>query len=398
MGAMAHIAMFSIPAPGHVLPSLDLIAELVRRGHRVTYANDPSMRATIEPTGAEFRAYDSVLPKIGAAAGTDDAEAYGGDVIDQLSLFADEYENQLPRWFRLYEDDRPDLILYDIAGAMSVVLARTWGVPTLQVSPTYVAWEGYDEDMADFHAMLRTDPRGVAMLARQDALLARHGIHEDSLRFLGGPERSLVLIAPSMQPNADRVDRSVYTFTGPARSIPEAPSGDRDRRTTLLVSFGSAFTDQPTTYRAACDLAAQRPDWRVILQVGGRTELSTVTASDGSVPPNVEVHPWIDQVAVLQETDVFLTHAGMGGASEAMLTGTPVVTAPQAADQFENATMLAAAGIAVPIPEELSATTLGAACDAALALTGRAEDLAAELAELGGLARAVEVVEARLPA
>ena len=36
--------------------------------------------------------------------------------------------------------------------------------------------------------------------------------------------------------------------------------------------------------------------------------------------------------------------------------------------------------------------------DAALALTGRAEDLAAELAELGGLARAVEVVEARLPA
>ena len=71
---------------------------------------------------------------------------------------------------------------------------------------------------------------------------------------------------------------------------------------------------------------------------------------------------------------------------------------PQAADQFENATMLAAAGIAVPIPEELSATTLGAACDAALALTGRAEDLAAELAELGGLARAVEVVEARLPA
>lgn len=398
---MAHIAMFSIPAPGHVLPSLDLVAELVRRGHRVTYANDPSMRATIEPTGAEFRAYDSVLPKIGDAAGTDDAEAYGGDVIDQLTLFADEYENQLPRWFALYEADRPDLILYDIAGSMSVVLARTWGIPTLQVSPTYVAWEGYEEDMADFHTLLRTDPRGVAMLARQDALLARHGIHEDSLAFTGNVEHSLVLIAPSLQPNADRVDRSRYTFTGPARRLPEAPaapSGGTDRRTTLLVSFGSAFTDQPATYRAACDLAAQRPGWRVILQVGGRTDPATVTATDGSVPPNVEVYPWIDQVAVLQETDVFVTHAGMGGSSEAMLTGTPVVTAPQAADQFENATMLAAAGIAVPIPEELSGTTLGAACDAALALTGRAGELAAELAELGGLDAAVAVVESRLPA
>jgi MGT family glycosyltransferase len=391
--------MFSIPAPGHVLPSLDLIAELVRRGHRVTYANDPSMAAMIAPTGAEFVPYGSVLPKIGDAAGTDDTEAYAGDVIDQLTLFADEYENQLPQWFARYEHDRPDLILYDIAGAMSLVLARTWDIPTLQVSPTYVAWDGYADDMADFYTLLRTDPRGIAMLGRQDALLARYGIVADSLEFVGTPERSLVLIAPSMQPNSEKVDRTVYTFTGPARRLPEpAPSGERDDRTTLLVSFGSAFTDQPQTYRAACDLAAARPEWRVILQVGGRTDPSTVTASDSSVPPNVEVHPWIDQVAVLQETDVFLTHAGMGGSSEAMLTGTPVVTAPQAADQFDNATMLAAAGIAVPAPEELSGASLGEACDAALALTGRAQELAAELAELGGLDAAVAVVESRLPA
>ncbi|CAM3889358.1 macrolide family glycosyltransferase [Tsukamurella ocularis] len=395
---MAHIAMFSIPAPGHVLPALDLIAELVRRGHRVTYANDPSMRRVIEATGAELKPYDSVIPAIGEAASEGDDEAFVGDVIDQLTVFADEYENQLPQWFALYEDDRPDLILYDIAGAMGVVLARTWGVPTLQVSPTYVAWQGYEEDMAEFYDGLRADPRGVDMLARQDRLVASYGIDEPCLDVLGKPERSLVLIAPSMQPNSEKVDRTVYTFTGPARRLPDrAPSSD-DERTTLLVSFGSAFTDQPHTYRAACDLAAERPDWRVILQVGGRTDAATVTASDDSVPPNVEVHPWIDQVAVLQETDVFLTHAGMGGASEAMLTGTPVVTAPQAADQFENATMLAAAGIAVPIPEEPTGASLGRACDAALALTGRAEELAAELAELGGLDAAVEVVESRLPA
>lgn len=396
---MAHIAMFSIPAPGHVLPALDLLAELVRRGHRVTYANDPSMRTVIEATGAELKPYRSVIPAIGEAASEGDDEAFAGDVIDQLTVFADEYENQLPQWFALYEGDRPDLILYDIAGAMSVVLARTWGVPALQISPTYVAWRGYEEDMADFYDGLRADPRGVEMLARQDRLVASYGIDEPCLDLLGKPERSLVLIAPSMQPNSEKVDRTVYTFTGPARRLPDpAPSGERDDRTTLLVSFGSAFTDQPATYRAACDLAAARPDWRVILQVGGRTDPSTVTASDGSVPPNVEVHPWIDQVAVLEETDVFVTHAGMGGSSEAMLTGTPVVTAPQAADQFENATMLAAAGIAVPAPEELSGASLGEACDAALALTGRAQELSAELAELGGLDAAVAVVESRLPA
>ncbi len=33
-----HIAMVASPAISHVLPSLELIKELVARGHRVTYA------------------------------------------------------------------------------------------------------------------------------------------------------------------------------------------------------------------------------------------------------------------------------------------------------------------------------------------------------------------------
>ncbi|MGC5412957.1 glycosyl transferase, partial [Streptomyces sp. DT225] len=34
----AHIAMIGIPAVSHVLPSIEVIRELVARGHRVTYA------------------------------------------------------------------------------------------------------------------------------------------------------------------------------------------------------------------------------------------------------------------------------------------------------------------------------------------------------------------------
>ncbi|GAA3167483.1 hypothetical protein GCM10020255_053920 [Rhodococcus baikonurensis] len=59
-----HIAMVSIPAPGHVNPSLAIIARLVAAGHRVTYANDESMREVIEATGAEFAPYVSTLPSL----------------------------------------------------------------------------------------------------------------------------------------------------------------------------------------------------------------------------------------------------------------------------------------------------------------------------------------------
>ena len=54
MRRRAHIAMVSIPAHGHVHPSLEVIRELVRRGHRVTYANDAAFADVIQGTGAEL--------------------------------------------------------------------------------------------------------------------------------------------------------------------------------------------------------------------------------------------------------------------------------------------------------------------------------------------------------
>lgn len=53
MTAPAHIAMFSIAAHGHVNPSLEVIRELVARGHRVTYAVPPVLADKVAATGAE---------------------------------------------------------------------------------------------------------------------------------------------------------------------------------------------------------------------------------------------------------------------------------------------------------------------------------------------------------
>jgi UDP:flavonoid glycosyltransferase YjiC (YdhE family) len=39
-------------------------------------------------------------------------------------------------------------------------------------------------------------------------------------------------------------------------------------------------------------------------------------------------------------------HAGMGGSSEGLFHGTPMIAVPQAADQFANAEQLAALGVA----------------------------------------------------
>lgn len=395
-----HIAMVSIPAPGHVNPSLEIIRELVARGHRVSYANDPSMASVIERTGAELKPYTSTLPGVNhGAADTAPEKSWDGDMVDQLTLFQDDYESMLPQLRDLYDGDRPDLFLYDIAGGPARILAEEWGIPIVQLSPTYVAWEGYEEDMEPVLGPVWATPKGAAYRERQRRFLRDNGVEADQDVFFGRPDRAVVLIAKSMQPNADRVNEEVYTFTGPALPVDREgddtwtrPGGDVK---VLLVSLGTAFTDQADFYRRCLEAFGDLAGWHVVLQIGTHVD----PADLGEVPDNVEVHRWVPQFDILREADAFVTHAGMGGSSEGMVTGTPMIAAPQAVDQFENADALVAAGVAVRI--DSATVTVDELRDALHTvdgpeIRGRSAELADELRAAGGVRAAVEIVEGRL--
>lgn len=390
---MAHLAMVSIPYPGHVNPSLELIRALVARGHRVSYVDDvsdthpngPRIRAAIESTGADIAPYTSTL------------DAWEGDVVDHLTRFQDEYEAMLPQLRARFEDDRPDLFLYDIAGVTARLLGDAWGIPTLQVSPAYVGWEGYADDMADFLASIEADPRGRALRERERAWFASYGV-SDPLAYLGRPERSVVLISPLMQPHLDLVDRTVHTFVGPLVR-PAGPSGTWSPPAgdvqVLLVSLGSAFTDRPDFYRACVEAYGDRPGWHVVLQIGRSVD----PADLGPLPANVETHAWVPQLEILERAGAFLTHAGMGGSSEGLVTGTPMIAAPQDADQFDNADRLVEAGVAVRIDSAtVTVEELRAALDAVTApvVRDRSRELATDVRAAGGLDAAVAVAESLL--
>ena len=58
---MPKALFFNVPAQGHIDPSLPLVAELVRRGHQITYFLTENFRARVEATGAVFRAYSTII-------------------------------------------------------------------------------------------------------------------------------------------------------------------------------------------------------------------------------------------------------------------------------------------------------------------------------------------------
>ncbi|MFF5260385.1 macrolide family glycosyltransferase [Actinomadura viridis] len=390
-----HIAMVSIPAPGHVNPSLEIIRELAARGHRVTYANDPSFAGTVAAAGAEPVPYDSTLPA------HDKPETWPEDLVEQLEVFLDDAVAMLPALRAAYDNDRPDLFLYDMAGYPVRVLAEEWGIPCMQLSPSAVAWEGYEKDTADQVEAIRSHPRGPGYYRRFAEWLASVGASEtDSHRFIAVPPRGLVLIPRAMQPNADRVDPGRYTFVGPClgdRSDQGGWERPASAEKVVLVSLGSAFTDRPDFYRACLAAFSDLPGWHVVLQIGKHVD----EAALGAVPGNVEVHRWVPQLAVLEQADAFVTHAGSGGVNEGLYCGVPMIAVPQAVDQFMNADMLAGIGVGRRI--DTGDATAEALRAALLDLTGdervaaRLAAIRTELREAGGTSRAADLVEAMLP-
>ncbi|QSQ13663.1 macrolide family glycosyltransferase [Myxococcus landrumensis] len=397
MRRRAHIAMVSIPAHGHVNPSLEVIRELVARGHRVTYANDPSFADAIARTGAELVPYPSTLPREGVP-GRDWPE----DTLGQLSVFLDDAMAQLPRLRAAYEKDRPDLFLYDIAGFVARILAENWGLPAVHLSPTYVAWEGYTEEMAGVMESLRAAPGGADYYRRFTQWLKDCGVAEtDSTLFVGLPTRSLVLIPRAMQPHADRVDPKRYTFVGPCIDEQRASQGTWSRpahaKKVLLISLGSTFTNQPAFYRQCMAAFGALEDWHVVLNIGRHLEPSAL----GALPSNFEVHAWLPQLSVLQQSDVFITHAGMGSAQEGLWCGKPMLAVPQATDQFSNADRIVELGVGLRLDTaQATAVSLRAAFERLIRephFMKQAAMLQRELREEGGARRAADLIEQALP-
>jgi MGT family glycosyltransferase len=390
----AHLAMFSIAAHGHVNPSLDVIRELVARGHRVSYAIPASFADKVAATGAEPVIYTSTLPT------DDDPEAWGTELIDNIEPFLNDAIHVLPQLAAAFEGDEPDLVLHDITAYPAPVLARRWGVPAVSLWPNLVPWEGYEEEVLDpAYADLKASERGRAYYARFEAWLAENGIDTHPDRLIARPRKAVVLIPEALQPNADRVDKSVYTFVGACQGD-RAEQGEWRRPPgagkVLLVSLGSTFTKQPGFYRECVKAFGDLPGWHVVLQIGKHVD----PAELGDVPRNVEVHHWVPQLPILREADAFITHAGAGGCQEGLATGTPMVAVPQAVDQFGNAGMLVSLGVARQLTtEEATADTLRTAV---LELTAdpevarRSAELRLRMAAEGGTRRAADLIEAEL--
>ena len=388
MPRSAHIAMVGTPLAGHVLPSLEIIRELVARGHRVTYANAGPLAEPVASTGAELISITSTLP----VAGHD----WPRTPIASASRFLDEAMAVLPQLHAVYDDDPADLYLYDVGAYAGRALAEAQGRGLVQLAPAHVAWDGAQEEISAAYAQL---PGGPAYRARFADWLTRCGAVTTNVEeFTGRPKRVLAMIPRTMQPYAERVDTEAATFVGPCFGAGREQDGWKrpaGAKKVLLVSLaGSAHHGPQEIYHQCVAAFTDLPGWHVVLQTGSAGDLTE------RIPRNFEVRPWASPLAVLEQADVWVTHTGMDSSSQGLYTGVPMIAVPNGPDQCFHADRLVELGVARRIDAaDVTAATLRTALMELIGdpqVAARSAWLWSEVRAEGGTRRAADLIEEQL--
>jgi hypothetical protein len=127
----------------------------------------------------------------------------------------------------------------------------------------------------------------------------------------------------------------------------------------LLVSLGTSVNRRPDFFRRCAESFADTP-WHVVMTLGGGVD----PASLCPLPPNVEAHPWVPHLTVLEHATAFVCQSGHGSLMEAFHQGVPVVVVPHQLDQRATARQVADLGLGRLIaPEDLDGHALRAAVD-----------------------------------
>ncbi|TWP47950.1 glycosyltransferase [Lentzea tibetensis] len=366
---MAHIAVFSMPEPGHVYPVLGLLSELVRRGHRVSCPVTEQFTSAIRSTGAVTVPYETTFP----------AE-WPASLYDAARLVHVETVATLPLLEKVFAEDPPDVVLWDIGTWSGALIARRMGIPDIQLATVLSSNQQWSLGEA-----------GVALdWGKPEVMKFFTDVHA----LLGGPlpefmtltRRRIALFPREFQYEGDTFDER-FAFVGPCLTDRTPFQGSweppGDDRPVLLAALGA--------FERECVAAVAGMPWRLVL----------VGRDPGNLPPNVEVHRHVPQLSVLAHASAFLTNGGMGGVMEALIHGVPMIVAPRMADQRLNGIRVEELGLGVLLdadvltPESLRSLVQQVMTDPAI--TARVKDMQAMTQSAGGSVAAADVVEAELP-
>ncbi len=409
------IVVTVMPIAGHVSPVTGLVAELVRRGHQVRVYTGARYGQRFAELGATPLAWSSAQD----FDENDLASASSGRLgpLRLLTMMQQVFirtgAGQAADLGRELALDPADLIVGDVlslgAGLVSEARGLPWaGInllaldvaskelppPGFPLPPAAGRWGSVrDRSMWGVYRAVT-----LPMQRAYNQVRIELGLPRDPKPYgasLGSPWLLLATGCPLLErPRSDLPDQ--VHFVGRLAPMGNAgftvaaarPAG----RPRVVVTQGTHNVDPGDlihpTLTGLADLDAE-----VIVTTGRRGE----TDIGGPVPTNATVVDFLDFGSALPETDVLVSNGGWGGVLEGLAAGVPLVLAGKDIDKPGNARRVAGAGAGInlrsgrPKPAAVAKAVRRVLADPSY--TDRALKVGAQLAELGGVRRAVDLLE-----
>ncbi|KIL75830.1 macrolide family glycosyltransferase [Bacillus badius] len=324
---MSKIVFFSIPAHGHINPTIPVVTELVNRGHQVWYYAFSEFQKQIEDAGATYIACDEFLPRLTQKELNHKA---GKDFAALIEMIADTTIALDEKVCKELKTIHPDCIVFDSLCLWGRLFAKKLGIPYI-CSTTSFAFNQYTAKLIkrSFLELWRMIT-GMSRINKKVHLLKSHGYEVENFVSIVQNDNetdTIVYTSKEFQPMAHTFSER-YAFVGPSIRQSSSVQNDEKDRKAVYISLGTVLNQNQDFYQS-CIEAFAKTDYDIVMSVGEKTEIS----SFGNIPENFTVKNSVDQISVLQTADVFITHCGMNSVNESLYFGVPMVLFPQHSEQ-----------------------------------------------------------------
>ena len=324
---MSKIVFFCIPAHGHTNPTLGVVRELVSRGHEVWYYSYNAMREKIQATGATFISCDDY--DIEQKLNVKDSARLGKDLAFSTKILVDTTLALDDKICREMAALKPDCIVADSMALWGKAAALKLGIPFISSTTTFAfnqhSAKVMKQGFGDLFKMFLVMPKTAGQVRR----LRNKGYPVKNILDIIGNDtntHTIVYTSPQFQPCSETFSEK-FAFVGPSIR-PSTEKIDKKRDKLIYISMGTVNNDMVPFYKS-CISAFKNTNYQVIMSVGNLVSLDDF----GDLSENISVFPHVDQIAVLKQADVFLSHAGMNSVNESLYFEVPLVMLPQTSEQ-----------------------------------------------------------------
>ena len=394
---MPEAIFFNVPAHGHINPSLPLVAELVRRGHKVTYFTTGNFRQRIEATGAAVHLYTGVEGNYFEARGLD------GSIPQKAALaLLTTTKVLLPELLEAVSRIKPDYILYDCMCPWGYFVAQMMCLPTvtsaslMPISPRAML---NGRILRLFLPMLAKGLRAGNEANRLSKELGRQYNVKPltMMNILNAPGDVIISYSSAAYvPLAHTLPDNVkfVGWTMPENNSDEPWMHDSGRPL-IYISLGTVINENKSFYEL-CISALDGMPCDVLITTGGRFSREQF----GTLPENITIKSWVPQARVLQQAALFITHGGLNSIHEGLYCDLPLLVVPQQTEQTFNAMRVVELGAGLMLRHNaLSASTLRDSVNQLLSdhrYRAQAKRIGETLRSAGGMKKAADEIEKML--